>query len=72
MDKCLFERIIMKTITDYFERVAAENPGKAAVSDENVSLTYSELMGYARSIGTRLGGCGKRRSERQHQRRNKQ
>ncbi len=52
----------MKTITDYFERAAAANPSKAAVSDESVSLTYSELMGYARSIGTKLGCCGKRKS----------
>lgn len=50
----------MKNILEYIESSAAAYPDKTAFLDTNSSITYTELMQNAKSIGTALASLGKK------------
>lgn len=51
----------MRTVLEYLERSAEQNPDKVAVIDENGSCTYHELLLESRRIGSALASFGIRR-----------
>lgn len=42
----------MKNILDYLEKTAEDHPGRTAVDDGEISMTWSELTGLAQRFGT--------------------
>lgn len=50
----------MKNILEYIESSAAAYPDKAAFIDIENSITYSDLLNNAKSIGTRLSSLGEK------------
>lgn len=49
---------MLTNILEYLEHSAAQYPDKCAYADENISLTFFEVMRKAKSIGSKLLGCG--------------